>query len=50
MEKTLKKTYGKIGFVIEVQLYNRGIREYSVRLTNNRYVVVKLSEGTCSYK
>ena len=50
VEKTLKKIYGKIGSIIEVQRYNCGIGKYNVRLTNNRYVVVKLSEGTCSCK
>jgi len=50
IEQTLKKTYGKIDSIIEVQWYKRGIREYSVRLTNNYYIVVKISEGTCSCK
>jgi len=50
VEKTLKKIYGKIGSIIEVQRYNHGIEEYSVTLTNSRCVVVKLSGGTCTYK
>ena len=50
VEKALKKIYAKIGSVINVQRYNRGIGEYSVTLTNNRCVVVKLSEMTCSCK
>jgi len=50
VEKALQKIYAKIGFVIDVQRYNHGTGEYSVRLTNNRCVVVKLSEMTCSCK
>ena len=50
IEKKLKKTYDKIGSVVEVQHYNRGIGEYSVRLTNDRCLVVKLRDGTCSCK
>jgi len=36
VEKTLKKTYGKIGSVIDVQRYNRGIGEYSVIKANEQ--------------
>ena len=34
----------------EVQRFNRGIGEYSVRLTNDRCLVVRLRDGTCSCK
>ncbi|KAJ8425181.1 hypothetical protein Cgig2_010790 [Carnegiea gigantea] len=50
IKKKLKKTYENIGSVVEVQRYNRGIREYSVQLTNDRYLVVRLRDRTCSCK
>ncbi|KAJ8423414.1 hypothetical protein Cgig2_032664 [Carnegiea gigantea] len=50
IEKKLKKTYENMGSVMEVQRFNRGIGEYSVRLSNDRCLVVRLSEGTCSCK
>ena len=50
MEKKLKKTCEKMGSVVEVQRFNRGIVEYSVRLTNDRCLVVRLRDGTCSCK
>ena len=50
IEKKLRKTYENTGFVVEVQRYSRGIGEYSVRLTNDRCLVVRLRDGTCSCK
>jgi len=39
-----------MGSVVEVQRFNHGIGEYSVRLTNDRCLVVRLRGGTCSCK
>ncbi|KAJ8438971.1 hypothetical protein Cgig2_018882 [Carnegiea gigantea] len=50
IEKKLKKTYEDMGSVIKVQRFNRGIGEYSVWLINNRCLVVRLRDGTCSCK
>ncbi|KAJ8421945.1 hypothetical protein Cgig2_006416 [Carnegiea gigantea] len=50
IEKKLKKTYENMGSVAEVQRFNRGIGEYSVRLTDDRCLVVRLRDGTCSCK
>ncbi|KAJ8432162.1 hypothetical protein Cgig2_006864 [Carnegiea gigantea] len=50
IEKKLKKTYENMGSVVEVQRFNRGIKEYSVRLTNGRCLVVRLRDETCSCK
>ncbi|KAJ8432189.1 hypothetical protein Cgig2_013731 [Carnegiea gigantea] len=50
IEKKLKKIYEKMGSVVEVQRFNHGIGEYSVRLTNDHCLVVRLRDETCSGK
>ncbi|KAJ8422402.1 hypothetical protein Cgig2_029226 [Carnegiea gigantea] len=50
IEKKLKKTCEKMGSVVKVQRFNCGIGEYRVRLTNNRCLVVRLRDGTCTCK
>jgi len=50
IEKKMKKTYEKIGSVVEVQRYNCGIEEYNVWLTNDHCLVVKLRDRACSCK
>lgn len=50
IENKLRNTLQKIGSVIQVEMYSRSLGEYSVRLTNNHCLVVKLRGGTCSCK
>jgi len=50
IEKKLQRTLEKIESVVQVQMYSHALGEYSVRLTNNRCLVVKLSMGTYSCK
>ncbi|KAJ8437694.1 hypothetical protein Cgig2_030716 [Carnegiea gigantea] len=45
IDKKLKKTYENMGSVVKVQQFNHGTGEYSVRLTNDRCLVVRLRDG-----
>lgn len=42
-EKKLQRTIQKIGSIIQMELYSCALGEYSVRLTNNQCLVVKLT-------
>ena len=42
IEKKLRKTLDRIGSVLHVEMFSRSLGEYSVKLINNRCLVVKL--------
>ena len=48
IEKKLRKTLDRIGSILHVKMFSRSLGEYSVKLLNNRCLVVKLKEGMCS--
>ena len=48
IKKELKRAYDEAESVIDVQLYNSGRGEYAIQLSNGRWLVVNLTNGTCS--
>ncbi|KAJ8435829.1 hypothetical protein Cgig2_009106 [Carnegiea gigantea] len=50
IEQKLADTYKKIGCVTAVGCYSLMLGEYSIELTNNRRLVVKMGQRTCTYR
>jgi len=41
-------TYKKMGYIAVVKCYNLMLRKYTVELTNNQKLMVKLGQQTCT--
>ena len=50
IEKRLKRTFHRMGSVVDVQMYSCSIGEFEVHVSNNCWLVVNLSVMTCTYK
>jgi len=50
IEQRLSDTYKKMGCFGAVECYNSMLREYSMELTNNCKLVVKLGQQSCAYR
>ena len=50
IEQKLAGTYKKMGCIAALECYGLILDEYSVELTNNRKLIVKLGQATCTYK
>ena len=48
IEQKLANTYKKMGCIAIVECYSLMLGEYSVELTNNRKLVMKLGQQTCT--
>ena len=49
IEQKLADACKKMGYVAAIDCYSLMLCEYSVELTNNRKLVVKLGQQTCTY-
>jgi len=48
IEQKLADTYQKMGYIATMECYSLMLGEYSVELTNNRKLVVKLGQQSCT--
>ena len=44
IEKKLKQTFGRLGSIVDVQMYNRNIEEFGMQLRNSCWLVVNFQQ------
>jgi len=48
LEKKLKQTFGRVGSIADVQIYNHNIGEFPAQVSNSHWLAVNLLTQTCA--